>query len=196
MKQLLRDPVKQEYASKLTLIGIFLSIFAAFISRMSVWRRGREEFNLRPFDLVLLSFATLRLGRMVAYDHVSEPLRQPFAETVPDPTGAGETVTARGEGAKRTLGQLLSCPICAGTWISAGLVYGLHALPNATRVFLSIMATVGVAEWLNALTELFSWTAQLARKWAGNPEDRPLRTELFHSGGNYYVRHDHEEYYR
>ena len=194
MKKELSKSVKQEYATKLSLIGIFLSIFSVFISRMSVWRRNQEEFNIKPFDLALLGFATFRLGRLVAYDRVAEPLRFPFTETVPDVSGAGESVEARGTGVRQSLGQLISCPICAGTWIAAGLVYGLHSLPNPTRVFLAIMGTAGVAELLNALTEALSWLARLARAIAGAKEQEPVKS-LFNSGGNYYVR-DHEDYYR
>ena len=202
MKRKLRDPLNQEYATKLSLIGIFLSVFAAFVSRLSFWRRERGEFNLKPFDLVLLGFATLRLGRLIAYDQVTEPLRQPFAKTVPDDTGAGNTVEPRGSGARQSLGQLISCPICSGTWVAAALVYGLHSLPSPTRVFLAIMGTTGVAELLNSLTEALSWTAQLARKLAGEPngernseKEAQAVTNLFNAGGKYYVGHDHEKHY-
>lgn len=192
---------KQEFATKLTLIGIFLSIFTSFVSRLSIWRRDREDFTLKPFDLALLGLATLRLGRLVAYDRIADPIRQPFAQTVPDQTGAGETVEPRGSGVRASLGQLLSCPICAGTWIAAGLVYGLHSLPNPTRVFLAIMSTTGLAEILNALTEALSWTGQLARTLTGEKEQQQRQQQavannLFDAGGSYYVGSDHENYYR
>jgi len=65
------------------------------------------------------------------------------------------------------LGQLITCPICAGTWIAAGLVYALHLMPSATRLFLLINSTVGAAELLNAITESLSWSGEAARKTAG-----------------------------
>lgn len=199
----MQPAVKQEYTAKIAFIGIFLSIFAAFVSRLSIWRRSREPYKLQPFDLLLLTLSTFRLGRMVAYDRVAEPIRQPFTKTVPDETGAGESVEPRGEGLRQALGQLLSCPICAGTWIAAGLVYGLQTLTNPTRVFLAIMSTIGLAEILNALTEALSWAGQLARKLSGNglsgldlKKGADLSKDLFVSGGNYYVGHDHEKHYR
>ncbi|NLG73771.1 MAG: DUF1360 domain-containing protein [Chloroflexi bacterium] len=174
---------RQEYATKLTLIGVFISIFTAFANRMS--RPGRREMKtIGPFDLVLLGLATLRLGRLVSYDLIAEPLRRPFTRTVPDETGAGDTVAPRDEsGLKRSLGQLISCPICSGTWIAAALVYGLHLLPNATRLFLAVFSTTGLAEILNALTEALSWTGQYARTLTGengrsqhdDGPDRPAR---------------------
>lgn len=204
-KEALSASVKQEYATKLTLIGIFLSIFA-FVTGLFFRGGGRrtaprKEFKIRPFDLLMLGLSAMRLGRMVAYDRVTEPLRYPFAQTKPDETGAGETVEPRGQGVRASLGQLLSCPICAGTWISAGLVYGLMAIPGPTQVFLAITSSIGLAEVLNSLTEALSWLGELARALtgaenkAGNGRENSL-SELFRSGGSYYVGNDHAQHYR
>jgi len=161
--------VQEEYATKLTLIGIFIAFFTAFISNHRLWRSNRKTYTLNLFDLIQLALSTFRLGRLIAFDEVTKPLRQPFAVTVPDETGAGETVAARKEsGVRKSIGQLLSCPICAGTWIAAGLVYGLYALPTPTRVFMAIMSSVGAAEIIHAITEALSWGAQAARKFSGN----------------------------
>jgi hypothetical protein len=62
------------------------------------------------------------------------------------------------------LGELLSCPICAGTWVAAGLVYGLRLLPGPTRVLLAIMSTTGVAELCYSVTEALDWTARANRR--------------------------------
>jgi hypothetical protein len=103
------------------------------------------------------------------------------------------------------LGELLSCPICAGTWIAAGLVYGLQSIPNPTRVFLAIIGTTGVVEVLNSLTEWLSWSSQLARTLTGARQKEGLdQTEtegesidhLINPRGKYYVRQDHQEHYR
>lgn len=65
------------------------------------------------------------------------------------------------------MGQLLSCPICSGTWAAAVMVYALYLWPEPTRVFLLIMASIGAAELLNAAGEAFSWTGQYQRTLAG-----------------------------
>lgn len=150
-------------ATYVTLTGIFLSLFAAFSLRER--QKGAWD-NVRPFDLVLLGLATFRLGRMVAYDKVIETFRLPFTETTPDPSGMGKTVSPRnGEsGVVRALGELLSCPICAGTWIAAALTYALSLAPRPTRAFLTIMSAVGMAELLNSATEALSWTGRAARE--------------------------------
>jgi hypothetical protein len=146
------------------LSGLFLSLLAAFALRE---REHRENLDLRPFDLAMLGLATARLGRMAAYDKVFETWRIPVAETKPDSSGAGDTVVPRGAGVQRALGELISCPVCAGTWVAAGLVYGLRIAPRFTRALLAIMSAVGAAEILNSAIEALSWTAQAAREKVG-----------------------------
>jgi hypothetical protein len=148
----------------LTLMSLFVSLFLVFVQRA---KHQRVAFSLRPFDLALLGLATYRLGRLAAFDKVTEPLRLPLTATVLDASGTGETVVPRGAGVRRALGELLACPICVGTWIAALLVYGLALAPGITHVFLSMMSAIGVAEVLNAATEALQWTGEAARKQAG-----------------------------
>ena len=156
-------PDQENQATKWALMGLFLGTVAAFSTR--ALRRG-QELELRPLDLLLLGLSTYRAGHLVAYERVAQPLREPFTQTRPDASGAGETVVAEGTGARRALGELLSCPICVGTWVAAGLVYGLHLAPRPTRVFLAIMGTTGAAEVVSSLTEALAWSARAARKAA------------------------------
>ena len=146
----------------LALIGLFASLFAAVSTRLI---RGSGE--LKPLDLALLGAATFRAGRMVAYDQVLRPVREPFTATEPDESGAGETVVPEGHGAQRALGELFSCPICAGTWIAALFTYGLHLVPGPTRLLLTILSAAGAAELLGAATEALSWTGTDARRRVG-----------------------------
>jgi hypothetical protein len=92
----------------------------------------------------------------------------PVAETKSDESGAGDTVVPKGHGFRRALGELISCPICAGTWIAAALVYGLRIVPRFTRALLAIMSAVGIAELLNGAVELLEWNAQAAREQVGS----------------------------
>jgi len=159
--------VQREYLTKSTLMGVFLVVMAGFI----VWRlstgQNLDAIQLSAIDLALLGFATLRLGRLMAYDLITEPLRLPFTRTAPDETGAGDSVEPKGSGVQKALGQLLSCPICSGTWAGAVLVYGLYAWPGPTRVVVTILGVIGIAEVLNALIEALSWSGQQSRTQAG-----------------------------
>jgi len=134
---------------------------------MTVYGPGLQAFKLGWLDLALLAFATYRLGHLIAYDLVTEPFRQFFTQTLPDPTGAGETVEPKGDGFRKAIGQLVSCPICSGTWAAAVLVYALYLWPDPVRVFLAMTAAIGAAELLNAAGEALSWSAQHHRVQAG-----------------------------
>jgi len=166
MKTSLSAEKKQEYATKLTLMGVFISLFMAVALRKPA-KSGKKAAKFKPFDIALIGLSTYRLGRMIAYDRVTEPMRHYFTETVPDASGAGETVIPAGQGARNAFGQLLSCPICAGTWVAAALVYAFHFFEAPTRMFLAIVGSTALAELLDALTEDWNWSGQAARKQAG-----------------------------
>ncbi|MDQ3810245.1 MAG: DUF1360 domain-containing protein [Chloroflexota bacterium] len=157
----LGDDSQQTRATKLTLISVFLGIMATFATRLV---KREADLRLGPFDLLLLGLSSFRIGRMIAFEGVATPLREPFTETRLDGSGAGQTVVATGRGPRRVIGELMSCPICLGTWVAAGLVYGLHLLPRPTRVLLAIMSTTGVAELCYSLTEALDWNARAARR--------------------------------
>lgn len=152
---------EQETVTRLTLIGIFLSLFGAFSLRAQLIDDDQE---LRPLELALLGLATFRGGRLIAYDKVTETLRAPFTVTKEDEYGAGEMVVEKGTGARRVLGELLSCPTCIGTWVGAGLVYGMRIAPRPTRLFVAILGVTGLAELLNATVEALTWSSQAERK--------------------------------
>lgn len=160
-----KSPIS-DHIAKLIITAVFLGAFAFFIGWM-ILGPGFSAFQLSWLDLVLLSLATYRMGHLISYDRVMEPLRALFTETVPDATGAGDSVEPKGRGFQNAIGQLLCCPICSGTWAAAGLVYAMYSFPGPARVFITILAAVGAAEILNAAGELFSWGGQYARTMSG-----------------------------
>jgi len=156
---------RQNHAAKLALIGTFLGSLATF-SLTAHRREGQAGGS--PFDLLLLGLASYRIGRMLAYERVAEPLRAPVTTTVPDPSGFGETVVARGDGSRKAIGELLSCPICISTWASAGLVYGMQLAPAPTRVLAKTLGVAGIAELILGTTEALCWQARAARSRCGD----------------------------
>ncbi len=159
--------MQRERVAKIILIMIFLGGFALFTGWMFIFGPGQNVFKLSVMDLALLGLSTYRLGRLIAYDRVMEPLRQFFTETVPDSTGAGESVDPKGEGFQQALGQLVCCPICAGTWVAALLTYLFFLFPGPARVFLIMTSAIAIAELLGALTEALSWSGQYHRTMSG-----------------------------
>jgi hypothetical protein len=154
---------RREYETKLALIGLFLALIAAVAPK-----RREDDPPVGALDWVMLSVASMRAGRLLSYDLVTEPIREPFTETKPDATGAGETVVPEGTGAREALGQLIACPTCSGTWAAAGMAAFLRLAPGPARFFMAILSATGVAELLNALLEALSWKGQVERKEAGS----------------------------
>ncbi|MBV9169540.1 MAG: DUF1360 domain-containing protein [Chloroflexi bacterium] len=151
-------------AAKLTLMSLFLGVLATFAGRVV---KREHDVMLKPFDLLMLGLTSFRIGRMIAFEGVAAPLREPFTDTRPDGSGAGQTVVASGTGVRRVVGELMSCPICLGTWVAAGLVYGLHLMPRPTRVLMAVMSTTGVAELVYSVTEVLDWNARASRRQCG-----------------------------
>ena len=134
-----------EHATKLALTSIFLGTVGAFAAPPL---RRSPPLKVGPMDLALLGLTTYRVGQLVAYERIADPIREPFAERAPDGSG-GETTVPKGRGAQRALGELFTCPICVGTWVATGLVYGMHLAPRPTRALMTIMAATGVAQITN-----------------------------------------------
>lgn len=146
---------------KLGLIGTFLAAIATAGSATS--RRP----SIGPFELGVMGLASHRIGRMMAYERVAAPLREPFTATVRDSTGVDETVVARGKGAQWVFGELVSCPTCVATWAALGMYLGLTVLPGPTRALMHVLAAVGVSELVNGAVEQLEWSSRAARRHAG-----------------------------
>lgn len=102
-----------------------------------------------PWDVLVGAAATHRLSRLVARDPVTSPLRAPFTrlEGTAGPAELKEQV--RGDGARRTLGELLTCPFCTGMWVATGLSAGYVFAPRATRLAASGLAALTGSDFLH-----------------------------------------------
>jgi hypothetical protein len=152
---------RREQMTYVALVGLYMSLLGVFAAR----ERDREPpFDLPPHDLGLLGLATFRAARIASYDLVAEPFRAPVTETVPDEFAAGENVIAEGTGARKALGELISCPTCVGTWVAAGFIYGMRLAPGPTRLVAAILGVSGMAELVGGISEALTWGGKAARK--------------------------------
>ncbi len=85
--------------------------------------------RIDPGDLVLSGVATHKLSRLIAKDKITAFARAPFTEYQGKGGPAEVEERARGEGLRRTVGELLICPYCLGMWISGGFHAGLLFAP-------------------------------------------------------------------
>ena len=109
-----------------------------------------ERTALGPrLDIALLGAGTHKLSRIITKDFVTSPLRAPFTRRS-EPEGAGEVHDEpQGDGWQRSLGDLLTCPYCAGPWLATGLGALLTWRPAPTRFVLRMLTAVTISDFLH-----------------------------------------------
>lgn len=129
------------------LVAVFNGLLAAALFARKCTREPLPE-RVVPQDLALYALATQKLSRVITKDKVTSALRAPFTE-VEGKGGAGELEERpRGQGLRRAIGDLITCPFCFGTWIASGFIYGHIYTPRLSRTLASIFAVAGIADFL------------------------------------------------
>jgi Protein of unknown function (DUF1360) len=160
-------PSEKPMVSYAFLIATWGMSFAGFVVAWSR-RRGLPE-SLSLTDLLLVGTATHKLSRTITRDRVTAPVRAPFTTAAEDAGPDGATPEkARGHGLRRAIGDLLTCPYCAGPWVAGALVCGLVAAPRTTRLFAGVFASVALSDFLHqAYQATTAKTRALAAAGAG-----------------------------
>ncbi|WP_017571081.1 DUF1360 domain-containing protein [Nocardiopsis halotolerans] len=129
-------------------VGVYAGLVGAglLVARRSRGR-GRAE-GVSPWDLALMGLTTHKLSRMVAKDPVTSPLRAFFTrfKGVSAPAELSEEV--RGQGGRRAVGELITCPFCTAQWIATAYAFGLVFAPGVTRGAGAVFSAVAVSDWL------------------------------------------------
>jgi hypothetical protein len=99
-------------------------------------------------DVVLIGTASHKLSRLIAKDKITAFLRAPFTEYQGRGGPAEVEERARGEGLRRTIGELLICPYCLGLWASGGFHLGLVFAPRTTRLVASTFTALTISDFL------------------------------------------------
>jgi hypothetical protein len=125
--------------------------YGAFVAGLGLLgRRRRVQLpeHIGAADLALLSVATHRVSRTLAKDPVASPLRAPFTrfKGVQGPAELREEVV--GTGARKAVGELVTCPFCLGQWVATGFMAGMVFAPRATRLLASTFAVVAASDAL------------------------------------------------
>ncbi|WP_431951091.1 DUF1360 domain-containing protein [Actinacidiphila sp. bgisy167] len=110
---------------------------------------GRKVAEPTPWDVALCAGATHRLSRLVTKDAVTSPLRAPFSR-FKGTTGPAELEEeVRGSGARKAVGELLTCPFCTSLWFATGFAAGLVFAPAATRLAAGTLTALTVSDLLH-----------------------------------------------
>ncbi|WP_434446237.1 DUF1360 domain-containing protein [Lentzea sp. E54] len=145
------------YGESRPLPGYLLAIgsYAALAGAVSVAGRLTgvrlpERFSFG--DTALVSVATHKASRLLTKEAVTSPLRAPFTR-YEEPAGQAEIKESprKDHPAQHAIGELLTCPFCAGVWIASGLTAGLVFAPRLTRLVSTALTAVAAADALNIL---------------------------------------------
>ncbi|MFG3227194.1 DUF1360 domain-containing protein [Kitasatospora sp. NPDC048194] len=138
---------EQPIAGYLAAMAVYLGSTGAFAALAR--RTGRPLPQPGPWDVLLTAGAVHRLSRLLTKDPVTSPLRLPFAR-FRGQAGPGElTEEVRGRGARRAVGELITCPFCTGLWVATGLTAASVLAPGATRLVCSGLTALTAADLLH-----------------------------------------------
>jgi hypothetical protein len=139
------------------LMGVYGAAVTA--GAVALRRRNRPLPDVGLADIVLVGVATHKLSRRMSKDSVTSPLRAPFTryEGVSGPAELKEEV--RGQGLRKAVGELISCPFCISQWVATGFVFGLLTAPRATRWTASVFSSLALADFLQFA---YAWAEQRA----------------------------------
>jgi hypothetical protein len=122
---------------------------AAFAGALLAARRSRRlPDRVSAQDVVLIGTASHKLSRLIAKDKVTSFARAPFTEYQGRGGPAEVEERARGEGVRRAVGELLTCPYCLGLWASGAFHVGLIFAPRVTRVAASTLTALTLSDFL------------------------------------------------
>lgn len=127
----------------------FLAAFGSFVAARRA--NGGLPERVSPGDVVLVGAAAHKASRLIAKDRIAAFVRAPFAEPRAEGSLPGEVEDrARGDGLRRAVGQLLTCPHCLSVWLAAGFAGGLVVAPRETRLVTAVLTAVTVSDFLQA----------------------------------------------
>jgi len=144
------------YGYYVLLIALYQALYGLFL--MGYRDKKHRLESISTLDLLTLGLATLRVSKALSEDEIMAVLRKPVIE-VRD----GER-RPKGQGLRRALGKLVSCPTCTGTWVAAFFGYALHLWPRETRPLLAIMSASGVEQFSDAVLSLVYADRDLIRE--------------------------------
>jgi len=132
----------------LALLAVY-GITSAGLGGLLLRNRRRLPRAFDPGDLALLAVASFKLSRILSRDSVTSPLRAPFTRYRGSADGPAEVQEdVRGRGARKAIGELLTCPFCLGQWTATAFMAGHLIAPRVTRV---AAGTLTVAAGADAL---------------------------------------------
>ncbi len=160
--------------SRITLALLFLlfetGIFA--ISRLA------PNLRLDLFTWVMLVFAAAHGGAGLAYMTIGDWIRWPLTKEVPHSSRSTMIeIEPKYQGWLHSPGALLACPVCAGTWVAAGLMGLLVLNYNLGYYTILILGAGGALRIVVRLSEMLEWQSRYAQERTAELNRRNAREE-------------------
>lgn len=130
------------------LAGTFNLIFALFLLVARVTGRPLPE-RIDAKDIALLGMATHKVSLVGSQDAITSPLRAPFTEIKEKESPKNVDERPRGQGLRRSVGELLTCQFCLSVWVASFFAYGFVLLPRVSRLVAGVFAAVTVSDFLH-----------------------------------------------
>ena len=125
----------------------YAALSALFWAGLLTAARRRRKALAEPTsagDLLALGLASAKLGDVVAQDRIAVFQRRPFAD-------GPAAVQPAGEGLRRAVGELVTCPHCVSLWAAGALAHAQLARPRETRLVTRVFAALAIADALRQL---------------------------------------------
>jgi hypothetical protein len=132
------------------LAGTFNLLFALFLVVTRISGRSLPE-RIDARDIVLLGMATHKLSLVGSQDAITSPIRAPFTELEEKKSPKKVEEKPRGEGLRRSVGELLTCQFCLGVWVASLFTYGFVLLPRVSRLVAAVFAAVTFSDFLHQI---------------------------------------------
>ncbi|MHC3467755.1 DUF1360 domain-containing protein [Streptomyces sp. 7R007] len=143
-----------------TLAGAFAAGVTGFAA-VARKRGVRPPRRVPPWDVALLGAATYKASRLLSNDEITSFVRAPFTRREGEGEGPEVVDAPRGNGLRRAVGDLVSCPFCTSMWAAGALVCAYTAVPRVTRLVCAGLGAVTMADWLQYA---WTWTQQNAEE--------------------------------
>ena len=132
------------------LAGTFNLLFALFLLVARVSGKPIPE-RMDAKDIALLGMATHKVSLVGSQDAITSPLRAPFTELNETESPKKVDENPRGEGIRRSVGELLTCQFCLSVWVASFFTYGFVLLPRVSRLVAAVFAAVTVSDFLHQI---------------------------------------------
>ncbi|MEX0932787.1 MAG: DUF1360 domain-containing protein [Candidatus Pacearchaeota archaeon] len=117
--------------------SVLFILVAFYLSYKIIQTNPRFLTNLGVLELTIISLATFRMIRLVAYNKIMSFLRDFFE---------------RKNSFMRTIYELIICPWCVGIWMALAVLSIYFLIPgDLGKIFISIIAIAGLASLIQSL---------------------------------------------